>query len=55
VKFMDVHNSMVGISAEALVEAHAADLAIPDDEGVLRIHERAGHQADEIYELPVTV
>lgn len=80
-KFMDVHNSMVGITAEALVAAHGADLAIQDDEGVvferawadpvsgkvfclaegpskeavLRIHERAGHPADEIYELPLTV
>jgi hypothetical protein len=27
-KFMDVHHGMVGITAEALVAAHAGDLAI---------------------------
>ena len=33
-KFMDVHRSMKGITAEALKEAHQADLDIQDDEGV---------------------
>ncbi len=33
-RFMDVHHGMVGITAEALAAAHAADLAIQADEGV---------------------
>ena len=33
-KFMDVHRSMKGITAEALKEAHQADLDIQGDEGV---------------------
>ncbi|MGW0466434.1 SCO4226 family nickel-binding protein [Streptomyces sp. NPDC003027] len=32
--YMDVHRGMVGITAEQLNEAHAADLAIEKDEGV---------------------
>jgi hypothetical protein len=78
-EFMDVHTSMKGITPEALVEAHNADLAIqgdenvnfkhawadpdsgmvfclseaPDAEAVKRIHERAGHPADQVYEVPV--
>ena len=70
---------MTGITAEALAEAHQADLDIQDDEGVnfkhawadpesgmvfclsdapnaeavAKIHERAGHPADSIYEVPV--
>jgi hypothetical protein len=78
-EFMDVHTSMAGVTAEALREAHEADLAIQDDEkvtfkhawadptsgmvfclsegpdadAVKRIHERAGHPADQIYEVPV--
>ncbi len=80
-EFMDVHRGMVGITAEGLLEAHNADLAIQDDEGVVfkqawadpesgmvyclsegpsaeaiqRIHERAGHPADEIHPVPITV
>jgi hypothetical protein len=34
-EFMDVHHNMVGITAEALKDAHNADLAIQDDEGVV--------------------
>jgi hypothetical protein len=34
-EFMDVHHNMVGITAEALKEAHNADLAIQDDEKVV--------------------
>ncbi|GIG60691.1 guanylate cyclase [Longispora fulva] len=34
-KFMDVHTEMKGITAEALREAHAADLAIQAEEGVV--------------------
>jgi hypothetical protein len=33
-KFMDVHHGFVGITAEALREAHEGDLAIQADEGV---------------------
>jgi len=78
-RFMDVHSGFNGVTAEEFQEAHEADLAIEDDEGVhfehswldpdsgkafclvtgptmeavKRIHERAGHPADEVYELPV--
>lgn len=80
-EFMDVHNGMTGLTAEGLSEAHAADVAIQDDEGVTfkkawadpesgiiyclsegpsaeavqRIHERAGHVADEIHAVPLSV
>ena len=80
-EFMDVHRSMKGITAEALQEAHQADLDIQGDEGVdfqhawadpdsgmvfclaeapssdavRRIHERAGHPADDVYPLTVEV
>ncbi len=33
-RFMDVHRGMVGITPELLEEAHQADLAIQDEEGV---------------------
>ena len=33
-KFMDVHDGMVGITAEALLAAHQGDLAIQGEEGV---------------------
>jgi hypothetical protein len=78
-EFMDVHTGMAGVTTEALHDAHQADLAIQDEEGVnfkqawadpttgmvfclseapskeavQRIHERAGHPADQIYEVPV--
>jgi hypothetical protein len=78
--YMDVHVNMVGVTADALLEAHQADLAIQGDEGVdfqkawadpvtghvfclseapsaeavRRIHERAGHPADEVHEITVT-
>lgn len=77
--FMDVHNHMQGLSEADLKAAHAADLAIQDEENVQfkkawadqesgktfcpsegpskeavqRVHERAGHLADEIYEVPL--
>ncbi|GHD13194.1 guanylate cyclase [Streptomyces violarus] len=80
-KFMDVHHSMKGITAEQLREAHNADLAIegdervhfeaawadpesglvyclseaPSAEAIQRIHERAGHKADEIHPVPLSV
>ncbi|MGW2401637.1 hypothetical protein ACWCYY_34300 [Kitasatospora sp. NPDC001664] len=44
-----------GITEEDLRAAHRADLAIRAEEGVQRIHERAGHRADEIHPLPLTV
>jgi hypothetical protein len=79
-EFMDVHDGMQGITAEGLHEAHQADLAIQDEEGVdfkhawadpvsgkvfclseapsadavKRIHERAGHPTDQVFEVPVT-
>lgn len=78
-EFMDVHTEMVGVTPEALHEAHQADLAIQDDENVnckhawadptsgmvfclseapsadavKRIHDRAGHPVDQVYEVPV--
>ena len=78
-EFMDVHTTMQGVTAEALAEAHQADLDIQDEEGVdfkhawadpesgmvfclseapsaeavQRIHERAGHPADNIYPVAV--
>lgn len=78
-EFMDVHTGMVGITPDALDEAHRADLAIQDEEqvtfkhawadpnsgtvfclseapsaeAVQRIHERAGHPAENVYEVPV--
>lgn len=33
-QFMDVHTSMVGVTAEALATAHQQDLDIQDEEGV---------------------
>jgi hypothetical protein len=78
-EFMDVHDGMVGITPDALKEAHDADLAIQDDErvnfkhawgdpvsgkvfclseapnadAVKKIHERAGHPTDQVFEVPV--
>ena len=78
-EFMDVHDGMNGITAEALAEAHQKDLDIQGEEGVnfkhawadpatgkvfclsegpnreavMRVHEKAGHPADEIYEVDV--
>ncbi|GAB7031724.1 SCO4226 family nickel-binding protein [Streptomyces sp. NPDC021749] len=80
-KFMDVHHHMKGLTADQLREAHQADLAIQDEEGVTfehawadtdsgqvfclsdapsaeavqRIHERAGHKADEVHQLTLSV
>lgn len=80
-EFMDVHRGMAGLTAEDLSAAHAADLAIQNDEGVefkkawadpesgviyclsegpsadavQRIHERAGHPADEIHAVSLSV
>lgn len=80
-QFMDVHHGMKDITADQLKEAHQADLAIENEEGVhfkkawadpqsgtvyclsdapsadavQRIHERAGHKADEVHPVPLTV
>ncbi|MDQ1069622.1 hypothetical protein QFZ32_005062 [Streptomyces canus] len=80
-QFMDVHRGMQGITADQLMQAHQADLAIekdesvhferawadpeaglvyclseaPSAEAVQRIHERAGHKADEIHAVPLSV
>ncbi|MEF9904793.1 SCO4226 family nickel-binding protein [Streptomyces sp. P9-A2] len=80
-QYMDIHHNMRGITADQLEQAHAADLAIQQEEGVLfqhawadpesgtvyclseapsaeavqRIHERTGHQADEIHPVPLSV
>ena len=45
-EFIDVHTTMQGVAPEALAEAH-------DAEAVHRIHERAGHPADNIYQVSV--
>lgn len=80
-KFIDVHAGYFGVTRQQLEEAHARDVAIQGDEGVvferswldpdagkafclvtgpsreavLRIHERAGHPAVEVYELRVEI
>lgn len=33
-RFMDVHDGFVGVTRDQLAEAHDADLAIEDEEGV---------------------
>ncbi|TFC45596.1 SCO4226 family nickel-binding protein [Cryobacterium sp. TMT1-21] len=33
-RFMDVHDGFVGVTKEQLAEAHAADVAIQDEEGM---------------------
>jgi hypothetical protein len=37
-EFMDVYSGMSGVTNEALAEAHAADMAIQDDESVILKH-----------------
>ena len=54
-RFMDVHSGFFGVTEEQLLEAHRRDQAIEGEESVLRIHERAGHPTNEIYEVPVEV
>jgi len=48
-KFMDVHHDMVGITAEALVAAHAGDLAIQADEGVDFEHAWADPESGNVF------
>jgi hypothetical protein len=78
-EYMDVHEGMTGITAEALAAAHQADLDIQDEEGVnfkhawadpktgkvfclseapsaeavKRIHKKAGHPTEAVFEVPV--
>ena len=80
-QYMDVHDGFVGVTKEQLAQAHAADVAIQDDErvsferawldpesgkvfclssgpskeAVMRIHERAGHPTEQVYEVAVEV
>ncbi|MEW1647248.1 MULTISPECIES: SCO4226 family nickel-binding protein [unclassified Streptomyces] len=80
-QYMDVHHGMTGITADQLMAAHKADLAVEKDEGVhferawadpesgtvyclseapspeavQRVHERAGHRADEVHAVPYSV
>ncbi|HCT78377.1 MAG TPA: DUF4242 domain-containing protein [Micromonosporaceae bacterium] len=80
-KFMDVHHGFKGITQAQLKEAHAADVANQDKEGVKfesawadpeagiiyclseapnaeavqRVHEKAGHRADEVHPVPLMV
>jgi hypothetical protein len=72
---------MKGITADQLMAAHKADLAVEKDEGVhferawadpesgtvyclseapsseavQRVHERAGHRADEVHAVPYSI
>jgi len=48
-EFMDVHRGMVGITAEGLKEAHDADLAIQDDEGVVFKQAWADPESGHVY------
>ncbi|MBK3572995.1 MULTISPECIES: SCO4226 family nickel-binding protein [unclassified Streptomyces] len=80
-QYMDVHHGMKGITADELMAAHKADLAVERDEGVhferawadpesgtvyclseapspeavQRVHERAGHRADEVHAVPYSI
>jgi hypothetical protein len=80
-QYMDVHDGFVGVSKEQLAQAHAQDVAIQDEEGVMferawldpdsgkvfclsngpskeavkRVHERAGHPTEQVYEVPIEV
>lgn len=80
-QYMDVHHGMKGITADELMVAHKADLAVERDEGVhferawadpesgtvyclseapspeavQRVHERAGHRADEVHAVPYSI
>ncbi len=48
-KSMDVHEGMVGITQEALVAAHAGDLAIQADEGVSFEHAWADPVSGKVF------
>ena len=48
-KFMDVHEGMVGVTPEALAEAHAGDLAIQAEEGVSFEHAWADPVSGKVF------
>jgi hypothetical protein len=48
-EFMDVHTGMVGVTPEALAEAHEADLAIQDDEHVQFKHAWADPETGTVF------
>lgn len=48
-KFMDVHHGFVGITAEALRDAHAGDLAIQADEDVNFDHAWADPESGTVF------
>ena len=48
-EFMDVHTSMKGVTSEGLLEAHNADLAIQDDEGVNFKHAWADPESGMVF------
>jgi hypothetical protein len=48
-EFMDVHTAMKGVTPEALLEAHNADLAIQDDEHVNFKHAWADPESGMVF------
>lgn len=50
--FMEVHEGMVGITPEALAEAHASDRAIQAEEGVSFEHAWADPVSGRVFCLP---
>ena len=48
-EFMDVHTSMVGVTEEALAEAHQADLDIQGEEGVKFKHAWADPKTGHVF------
>lgn len=48
-KFIDVHRGMVGITSEQLEQAHNADVAIQDEEGVTFEHAWADPEDGVVY------
>lgn len=48
-KFMDVHTGMDGVTPEALLEAHKADLAIQGEEGVDFMHAWADPESGMVW------
>ena len=48
-EYMDVHEGMMGITKEALAEAHQADLDIQDDEGVNFKHAWADPKTGKVF------
>ncbi len=48
-RFMDVHHGMQGITADQLMEAHQADLAIEKEEGVHFEHAWADPESGLVY------